>query len=291
MIDIILATITIVYLLIGSYTDFKKREVADWISYSLIAIALIFRIIDSLIQSSYIPILEGLAGLTIFLVISFILFYLGQWGGGDAKLLMGLGAVIGFDLNFIFNPSIYFPALITFLINVLIVGAVYGFIYSIILAMIKFKEFSKEYKKRIKETKKHNIILLSASILLIIISMMFADTSLKIIVAFIALFAYLNYHLIIFVKSIENIAMIKAIDPKDLTEGDWIVKDIKVDGKYICGPKDLGIEKKQINKLIRLKKQKKIKKILVKEGIPFIPSFLIAYIITIIFKNWFFLFI
>ncbi len=67
-----------------------------------------------------------------------------------------------------------------------------------------------------------------------------------------------------------------------MTEGDWIAKEIKYKGKVITGPKDLGIEKKQINKLKRLFKLNKIRKVLIKEGIPFVPSFLAGWIITVV---------
>ncbi len=85
--------------------------------------------------------------------------------------------------------------------------------------------------------------------------------------------------------------MIKAVRPAELTEGDWIVNNVKVGGKYICGPKDLGIEKKQIRKLVKFYKQKKIKKILIKEGIPFVPSFFVAYVLSLVFGNMLFLLI
>jgi hypothetical protein len=85
--------------------------------------------------------------------------------------------------------------------------------------------------------------------------------------------------------------MYKRITPDKLTEGDWIANNIKIDGKYISGPKDLGIEKKQINQLIDLWKKGKIKKVLIKEGMPFIPSFFIAFIITLIYGNLFIFFI
>ena len=61
--------------------------------------------------------------------------------------------------------------------------------------------------------------------------------------------------------------------------------DIRINGKYICGPKDLGIEKKQIKKLMVFYREGKIKKILIKEGIPFVPSFLIAFVITLVYGN------
>jgi len=85
--------------------------------------------------------------------------------------------------------------------------------------------------------------------------------------------------------------MLKYVEPNRLTEGDWIAKEIKYNGKYICGPKDLGIERKQINELIKLYNQKKIKRILIKEGIPFVPSFLMAFVITIMYGNLLLLFI
>ena len=79
--------------------------------------------------------------------------------------------------------------------------------------------------------------------------------------------------------------MVKLISPEKLTEGDWIVEDIYYKNKRITGPKDLGISKKNIEKLIKLKQQGKINKIKVKYGIPFVPSFLIALIYTIIFNK------
>ena len=83
--------------------------------------------------------------------------------------------------------------------------------------------------------------------------------------------------------------MLKYVKPQQLTEGDWIAKDIKIQGKYITGPKDLGIEKNKIRKLIELYKKGKVKKILIKEGVPFVPSFFAAYVVTLMFGNLVFL--
>ena len=98
-----------------------------------------------------------------------------------------------------------------------------------------------------------------------------------------------TFYVWIFVKSIEKSSMYKLVEPNKLTEGDWIVKDVYINKQYITGPKDLGIEKKQIKLLIEAYKRKKIGKVLIKEGIPFVPSFLIAFIITFVIGNplWF----
>jgi len=103
--------------------------------------------------------------------------------------------------------------------------------------------------------------------------------------------ALLIFYSTIFVKSVEKTCMLKFVEPEKLTEGDWIAKNVIVNKKRIAGPKDLGIEKKQIKQLIELKRKGLIKKILIKEGIPFVPSFLIAFIITFWFGNWLLLFI
>ena len=79
--------------------------------------------------------------------------------------------------------------------------------------------------------------------------------------------------------------MIKAVHPSIVTEGDWIAKDVIVSGKKICGPKDLGITKEQLALLQKLARQKKIKSVIVKYGIPFIPTFLIALLAALMLEN------
>jgi len=92
----------------------------------------------------------------------------------------------------------------------------------------------------------------------------------------------------IFVRTVERGCMIDHVLPKDLVEGDWIVKDIKIDGKHIVGPKDLGIHEIQITRLCEAYDLGKIKKIAVKVGMPLVPAFLVGLIITMTIGNLFF---
>jgi len=78
--------------------------------------------------------------------------------------------------------------------------------------------------------------------------------------------------------------MIKVLKVNDLTEGDWVVEDVFHSKKKICGPNDLGLTLKQIELL----KKYKVKKVIVKQGIPFVPSFFVAFIIFVFFKDLFF---
>ena len=126
-------------------------------------------------------------------------------------------------------------------------------------------------------------------IILILLAFIVDDKFVRLMLFYLAAISLITFYIWIAIKAVENACMLKYVKPQQLTEGDWIAKDIKIDGKYITGPKDLGIEKKKINKLIALYNKRKVKKILIKEGIPFVPSFFVAYVITLIYGNLVFL--
>ena len=121
------------------------------------------------------------------------------------------------------------------------------------------------------------IILLAGLFAAVVLSFFGLDLILLGIPAFFAFLLYLG----LFIKSVEKSTMYRNLPVSKLTEGDWVAKEIHHNGKYICGPKDLGLSKKQIAKLKRLKR----KTILVKEGIPFVPSFFLGWILNLFFGN------
>ena len=272
--------IAICVLILGSFTDFKYREVPDWVNYSLIFVGVGLHGLLSVVNWSFWPLISSGVGLGIGIGVAFAMYYLGQWGGGDAKMLMGLGAIIGFDFSDMFFLS--------FLVNAFILGAVYGICYGVFLAVKnrkKFGETLRGFQEKTPSILRRGIVV-TAIIAILLLLMFFVLKDLILIYA-VALLAILIvfYYLFIFAKSIEKCCMLKYVSPDKLTEGDWIVNDVYVKGKRVCGPKDLGILKKQINVL----KRAKVKKILVKDGIPFVPSFLIAFVVTLLVGNVLFL--
>lgn len=285
LIDFILFFIAFMALAAGSYADLKTREVPDWLSFGLIFSGIGIRFIYSAVSFDWSYLVYGLFGLAVFVVLGYIMFYAGQWGGGDSKLLMGLGAVFGMPLTL--NPI---PFILIFIVNVLFAGALYGLGYSISLAISHRKQFLKHVQKMLYEEKIIKIrkaTIIFSVIALAIVFFLVKDPFILWPLVAVILMAYLSFYVILFVKAVEKSAMFKLVEPEKLTEGDWIAKDYFVDGKKICGPKDLGISKKQMKELIALKRKGKIKKIKIKEGIPFVPSFFIAFIISIIFGAWF----
>ncbi len=276
--DYLLFGIAIVWLIAASITDIKKREVANWLSFSLIAIAIAIRAIEAIISKDIYYLGYGLVGMAVFLVLANAFYYTKVFAGGDAKLLIALGIVFATKPSFaLFDDTISMPFLFVYLLNVLIVASIYGIVYSIVLAVKNRKEFISEFKKLYKQT----VRIRTPFCIVILISLMvlfyFKIYELTFLIALIFIFPYLY----IFVKSVENSCMLKFLSPNELTEGDWIVNSVKI-GKYIINPNAEGLTAEEI-KLIK----KSNKKILVKQGIPFIPVFLIAAIVSIIHGNIF----
>jgi len=136
-------------LIIASITDIKTREVPDWLNYGLIVFGLGSRLIYSIVLSDFSFFSYGLAGFFVFFIIANLMFYSAQWGGGDSKLLMGLGAVIGLNFNFSEIPFI-----LIFWINIIVVGSVYGLFWSFVVAFKNRKNFLKDFKARAKKLAK-----------------------------------------------------------------------------------------------------------------------------------------
>jgi len=266
-------------MLVASITDFQKREVADMINYGLFFSAIALRLLYSAITQNPLVILDGIIGFAITLAIALSMFYTGQWGGGDSKMIMGLGVLFGLKLIPFNGLLIFNSTLISFIINAFIAGSIFGLVWSLVTAFKDWKKFIVSWKKTTKDAKTIKRIFIIIALLLIIAGLIFKEVRLLLIL--IALLFLMTIYMYIFAKSVEKGSMVKMLAPSKVTEGDWIDKDVKYKGKYLCGPKDLGISKKQITLL----KKHKIRRVPVKIGIPFIPSFLLGFIITLLFGN------
>ncbi|MCB9358989.1 prepilin peptidase [Candidatus Woesearchaeota archaeon] len=283
--NIIATIVALAVLTIGSISDFKKREVADMVNYGLFCSAIALRLIYATITLDPMVIVSAAAGFIVTMIIALTMFYAGQWGGGDAKMIMGLGILFGLPIMPLDGLLIWNSLLISFIINMFIAGSVFGLIWSIVVAFKNKDKFITTWKIESKKAKtiKLTSLIIGAVLLAIAIFMPEIRMLMFPLIILVVLIGYIY----IFAKSVEKGTMVLMLSPKDITEGDWIEKEVKHKGRYICGPKDLGITKKQIALLKKLK----IKKIPVKIGIPFIPAFFLGYIMALIFGNFFTFFI
>ncbi|HLC87263.1 MAG TPA: prepilin peptidase [Candidatus Nanoarchaeia archaeon] len=263
---IFLLVLAFFWILFASFQDIKKREIANWLSYSLIIFALGFRFFYSLFSKGvgWGFFYHGLIGLGIFFALGHLFYYSKLFAGGDAKLMISLGAVLPFSAVFSANVRI----LLMFLFLFLLFGAIYGFIWTVILGLKNFKQLKEEIKKQLALNQAF-VYSITISGLLIIIFGSFINY----IVLYFGILIFSLPYFYIFAKSVDEICMIKIVDTKSLAEGDWLYNDIKL-GKNVIRANWDGLTKKDIISI-----RKKHKKIAIRQGIPFVPVFLISFLV------------
>lgn len=276
MFEVIIYSVILLWLFTASIFDIKTREVPDWLNFSLIAVGLSSRLIYSLVSWDYWYFIYGVIGLIIAFVIAIVMSYAKQWGDGDSKVLLGIGACLGFNYHFSIFDFSNWPMLIYFLVNSLILGAIYGIFYAFVLGIIHRKRFVLEIRRW---DKRIFLFPLVFSLVFSIFSLFFSRPfNLLLLSLFLA--AGLGMYILIFIKIVEKACMYKYVKVGKLVPGDWAAEMIKRNGKLICNKKDVLDEKQ-----IKLLKRFKVKIVLVKEGIPFVPSFLLGFIFSLIFGN------
>ncbi|NPV50164.1 MAG: hypothetical protein HPY60_03070 [Candidatus Methanofastidiosum sp.] len=78
----------------ASYLDIKKREIEEWHWIILAIVGLVHAIYLSFTFQSFRPLLITGGVFLLMFGLALILFYLGLFGGGDGKILMGIGALL-----------------------------------------------------------------------------------------------------------------------------------------------------------------------------------------------------
>lgn len=268
MIEVIfLVVLASVWIVFASAQDLKHREVANWLSFSLIIFAIGFRFFWSLFSSGndFMFFYQGLIGLGIFFIVGNLFYYSRLFAGGDAKLMIALGPVLGFSSNFTTNLKIYFIFLFIFLFA----GMFYGIFWSVGLMSSHFKNFKKEFSNVFYKNAKLALLVSFCGMVLIFFGFI------NLIFSYLGFWILILPYVYIFAKAIDGACMVKNIPVSDLVEGDWLFRDVKIGKKLIKANWD-GLNKSEIN---LLKKNKKF--VLIRQGIPFVPVFLIAFLILI----------
>lgn len=243
---------TFIFLLLASIQDMRNREVYDYISYSFIAFALITRLIWFSLEWDTDILIYTIPSFAILFGFSMLMYVAGQWGGGDAKLMAGLAIALG-------GADLYF---LDFMMNLLVFGALYGVIYTLGIGIKNYGD--------VKDNVSVAFSILSISGVVAVYIMFFFPLG-KILGFLVLLLLSIRYlHLI------EKNCMYKDVVVEKLVEGDWLVQEIKGIEK-----KGTGLSKSQIEKI----RSMGIRKVRVKEGIPFVPAFLITLAATQLLGN------
>jgi Flp pilus assembly protein protease CpaA len=256
--------------------DLKTTEIPDEIPHAMIIFALLFYGIQSIIESNYWIFLNSLLyGGGIF-VLGFIMYYAGQWGGGDAKIL----AAIIFLLP-VASTTLPFP--LTYLLNVFVVGAGYMILYSFILALMNKKIFSAFFV----DVRKNKAVLAFGSVALFA-AFAIINYSVLVLLAYpinylsllrnsiIPLLAIIGLYVIYrFAKAVEDVGFKKKIPLSKLRIGDVLIESKLWE----------GITEKQLKKVKKSGKRF----VWIKEGVRFAPTFPLALAFTLIYGDFLFL--
>ncbi|MEK6873669.1 MAG: A24 family peptidase [Nanoarchaeota archaeon] len=274
-----LIILTLIWILAAIYKDFRKREIPNWLNFSLLIFALAFRLFYSIFTNNYGFILWGLAGFAIFFVLANLFYYGRLFAGGDAKLMMSLGAIVPFTNSWFDNLLIG----MLFVMSLLLFGAIYSTFYSVGLAFGNLDKFSKDFKRRIYDNKLYVMLDFSVLILFVIFGLFIKESLIFLVGGILFTLPFIYYY----TKSVEQSCLIEYTSYKDLTPGDWLAKEIKfkvrVNGENkikIIKPDWEGLNEEDI----KLIKKHYRKNILIKQGIPFSPAFLLALIVLILIK-------
>jgi Flp pilus assembly protein protease CpaA len=265
---IFLWALALIWIIFATVQDLRTREIANWLNFSLIIFALGFRFFYSLfVFENFVFFYQGLIGLLIFFFIGNILYYGRLFAGGDAKLMIALGAVLPFSGNFSDNLKLFAYFLLIFLF----IAAFYSLIFSLVLALKNFKSFRKEFNLQVNKYKKivYSVMLLG----LVLMAFGLFET----IFLSMGILVFILPYFYIYAKAVDETSMIKKISTRKLVEGDWLYKDLKIGNKKIKARWE-GLRKEEIARI-----RKKYKTILVRQGIPFAPVFLISFLILIYF--------
>ncbi|MEK6894604.1 MAG: A24 family peptidase [Nanoarchaeota archaeon] len=265
---IFLYIIGFIAILFAVIQDLRTREIANWLTFSLIAFVLAYRAIYSIYSNNFMFFVYGLFGIFLFVGLGYLFYYARVFAGGDAKLLFGLGGI--FPYSSLFDYAYYGVGFILLLFTS---GVIYTLFYSFFLVRQNYNDFKKSFVNQIKRLKYFFIVSIILAILVFFTRDVYDSV---IIINIFAVFVLLSPFLFAYVRAVEKSCMIQLISPDKLTEGDWLERDVYVNGKVI----KKNFAGLNFNQILILRKRGK--KVMIKTGVPFAPAFLIAFFVLLI---------
>jgi len=255
-------------IIVASLQDLKRREVDNWLNLFLLVSSLIFVFCGAILFGNSDVVFHVGFLLVVMFVIMNLLYYGRVFAGGDAKLLIAMTA---FFMGISFYESMINIGIFLFLL--MFSGSIYGLGYSGVLWFRNRKKVNVEMCRIAKVLRVNCLICVSV----VLMALGFVNFLFLLIGILIFIFPLLY----VFAKGLENVSMIRKVSGAELREGDWLVKAVKVGKNVIKADWDgLSLED------IKLLNKKRV--VLIKDGLPFVPAFLIAFLGYVFLRNWVF---
>lgn len=263
--------LTLVWMIFAVVQDLRRREISNWLNFSLVGFALAYRAFYSAFSSDWMFLAYGIMGFVLFYALANLFYYSKVLGGGDAKLLISIGAVLPFEsyLDLVLISG-------SFVVVLLTMGAVYSLVWSVYITAKNYREFGREFA-RVYNNRAYRMSCVFTLLLFLVFGLVFFSGD-YLLMGLVILFPLVSLFLFAYLWAVDK-SMIRLVSPGKLTEGDWIIEDIKLKG-YVVRKTVHGLSMEDILKL-----RKARKKVYIKEGIPFAPVFLVAFLFMVFFSG------
>jgi hypothetical protein len=263
---------------LAGYWDLKTTEFPDWLPYAMIVLALGVRGAFSLLTGDFSYIIYStITGLG-FLGFGLLLYWLRQWGDGDAWLLGSLGFLWPDSGGFTYSGLFPFPA--TMLFNFFFMAFLYLLAYSLILGL-RSRGVPGRFLKELGRSKGElgNVVggfTVACLGLMGYVAWQFGVPLRELL--YVLAFPPLLLSVLVFARYgrfVEQNLFRKRIRASELRAGDVLVKD-----------RWRGLTEKEVSKL-----KAKGGELWIKEGVRFAPVFVITVLVTLLWGNLLMLFV
>lgn len=241
MFDLIAVSVAIIGSSIAGAYDLRTTEIPDWASVGLIFFGLGINLVHSLLEWNPVYIVRSGVICAAFFAFGALMYLAGQWGGGDAKVIAGVGALIPASPAFARDAFLFFP--FALFINIFLVGTVYIIGYAFVFAF-SHSDIMGSFLAELKENFK-KIILITSFPAFIFVFFVFLQGPNRYVYNFLfmvpAVFSLLV--LLRFLKAVEREGFKEEVNVEELEPGDMLAEvpeemdltyDIHDDLKDIC---------------------------------------------------------
>lgn len=272
MFELLLFAIALIGSLACGLYDLKTSNVPDSVCVLMIASAILLHSFYGLSTGDFSNLINSFLFGGLFLAFGLLMYFTGQWGGGDGELLVA----IGFLVPTFSSVSTFFPFAISFFINTFFIGAIYSIGYSLFLAY-RNPKIGKNFFNNIGNSRMSIFLLL-----IICVSISFLLTS-QFILAVLSFFIFVLIVFQRFSKIIEE-SFYRKIPSRDLKVDDMLGEDIPSLRLYKKRIK--GLTENQIKKIRRIKRY-----VIIREGIRYGIVFPLSLLFTYFFADFFLFFV
>ncbi len=266
------------FLVVSSLEDLKTGEIPERYSFGLGAVVVVIAAAGAWAYRDVMILLEPLALGILYFAVGYVLYFFGQWGGGDVKLTASLGVVFGYldAIGYPWPAATFLPYQATYFINLAVLATPYVIVYTLLMGFEQprlFAKFGNTLRRRPRL-----VLLIGASFVPLLTAMHTEAYVLAQIYLFIPLLVVAS----IYMKVVEAEAMQKRIPVADLREGDIVAEDVVGADEVLARKREIeGVTQEQVDKIQALAAQGRLPdQVTVKWGVKFAPVLLFSFVAT-----------